>query len=246
MTEQHARVLDYENEAGDLVRVHEIGFSPTEPHLFEDGYDMKNIVDEDKYDELAHITPHPDKVIKLALDPEERSYMDLETEEALAGTLRHSNRTTLRWRAITQSTAPTITTGKPTVAQWKVKSSQRYWQKLVDRKNWEIEKLRRIRSSTPNISTRLPIGILDEEEIYYDNVRPGAATCPTINLAKMREIMNGVTASYQVGSFENLSYKSKKNAMRASIKRQRILDEYYSRKFSATTLEPPTRRTFSK
>uniref|UniRef100_A0A8D8XHU1 Uncharacterized protein n=1 Tax=Cacopsylla melanoneura TaxID=428564 RepID=A0A8D8XHU1_9HEMI len=157
--------------------------------------------------------------------------------------MKHSNLTTLRWRAITRPTTPSTTTGKATVALWKVKSSQRYWQRLEDRKRWEIEKLHR--TSTPNISTRLPIGILDEDDIYYDNIRPGAAKCPTVNLAKLRERLEEITASYQVGSFENLSYKSKKNAMRASIKRQRILDEYYSRKFSMSTLEPPTRRPWN-
>jgi hypothetical protein len=50
----------------------------------------------------------------------------------------------------------------------------------------------------------------------------------------------------QVGSFENLPYVEKKNRMRASIKRQRALNEYYSRKFSMTTLFPPTRYNWGK
>ncbi|KAI5708976.1 hypothetical protein M8J76_007397 [Diaphorina citri] len=226
---QHDRVLEYVDEKGQVVRVHEIGYSRETVHA---DFDPMNLIWSYTEDEQADNS----KVVKLDPDHGE-SYMDLDTEEAIAGTLRKSSLTTLKWRPITRTTPTTVST-LSTKPAWFIKSSQRFFQKLEDRKRWELEKLNRTKPAV-NQTTKLPIGFLHEDDLYYD---PEAM--PLFDAQKARDQLYGTTASYQVGSFENLPYVEKKNRMRASIKRQRALNEYYSRKFSMTTLFPPTRHNW--
>ncbi|KAI5693069.1 hypothetical protein M8J75_007269 [Diaphorina citri] len=226
---QHDRVLEYVDEKGQVVRVHEIGYSRETVHA---DFDPMNLIWSYTEDEQADNS----KVVKLDPDHGE-SYMDLDTEEAIAGTLRKSSLTTLKWRPITRTTPTTVST-LSTKPAWFIKSSQRFFQKLEDRKRWELEKLNRTKPAV-NQTTKLPIGFLHEDDLYYD---PEAM--PLFDAQKARDQLYSTTASYQVGSFENLPYVEKKNRMRASIKRQRALNEYYSRKFSMTTLYPPTRHNW--
>jgi hypothetical protein len=62
--------------------------------------------------------------------------------DLFTGTLRKSSLTTLKWRPITRTTPTTVST-LSTKPAWFIKSSQRFFQKLEDRKRWELEKLNR-------------------------------------------------------------------------------------------------------